>query len=276
MDQAVTQSPAADGPCILVEEDGGVVVLTLNRPASGNAIDVAMAQALQAAADQLHAAGTARCVLLRARGSLFSGGGDIKAFAAVSAQGSAHASDYMAELISTFHRALLRLLAYDAPLVVAVHGAAAGAGMSLVLGADFSYLAARAKLLPAYAGIGMSGDGGMTWLLPRLCGLRKAAEILVMNAPIDAGEAAALGLVTGVLPDEGEAFQEAVLAQARRIAAGPRGAIGAIRQLLRDGMSNDLQAQLALEEDAMTRLAGGPDLPEGIAAMREKRPPVFG
>jgi 2-(1,2-epoxy-1,2-dihydrophenyl)acetyl-CoA isomerase len=147
--------------------------------------------------------------------------------------------------------------------------------MSLVLGADFSYLAPRARLIPAYAGIGMSGDGGITWLLPRLCGLRKATELLMLNKPITPAEAVSLGLATEALPEQDEAFQEAVLARARQIAAGPRQAFSVIQALLRASPTNSFEQQLTLEASGMARLAGGPELPEGLQAMSEKRKPVF-
>lgn len=260
---------------LIVTHDGPVAILTLNRPASGNAIDVPMSQALHEAADQLHAERTARVILLRATGNLFCGGGDIKAFGAALAEGPRHAADYIAELVSTFHRALQHLLAYDAPIVAAVQGPAAGAGLSLALVADFSYLAPKARLVPAYTGIGLCGDGGATWLLPRLCGIRKATEILMLNTPIQPAEAVSLGLVTAALTEEGEAFQDAVMVRARRVAAGPRQTLGILRTLLRESHGSSFADQLDREAAGMIRLAGGPELSEGLRAISEKRPGVF-
>ncbi len=261
---------------LIVDHDGDVAILTLNRPASGNAIDVAMADALYEAADELHAKNSARAILLRANGALFSGGGDLAAFAGALAGGAEQASEYLHTLVTAFNRALLRLLAYQAPIIAAVHGSAAGAGMSLALAADLSYLAPKAKLVPAYTGIGLCGDGGISWMLPRLCGIRKATEILMLNTPVRPTEAVALGLVTAALDQDGEAFQEAVLERAKRVAAGPRQAINAVRVLLQEGLASSFENQLVREAESMARLAGGPELPEGLRALREKRHPVYG
>lgn len=268
-------SDASNAPALLTR-DGDVAIISLNRPEAANAMDLSMTGALEAIAEQLVAEGWARAVLLRANGKLFCGGGDVKAFSTSlddTANGGLPA--FITELAGQLHRAMLKLGELDAPLIVGFNGAAAGAGMSLVLAGDFVYAGPRAKLTAAYSNLGFSADGGMTWLLPRIVGERKAAQILLRSPTIGAAEALDLGIVTEVLDLEGEAFDAEILARAQAIASGPRKAYGAIRRLIRQSAETSFAAQLDAELKAMADLAGTNDLREGVAGLLEKRKPVF-
>jgi 2-(1,2-epoxy-1,2-dihydrophenyl)acetyl-CoA isomerase len=182
---------------------------------------------------------------------------------------------FIARLAGDLHVGLLKLLSLDAPLIVAVNGAAAGAGMSLVLAADLAYAGPRTRLVPAYPTIGFSADGGMSWTLPRIVGEKRAAEIMLLGETFTAAQAAAEHLVTAALDEDGEAFDAAVLDKARAVAAGPRRAFGAIRRLLRASAGASLSDQLANEAAAMADLATGADVAAGIAALAAKTRPVF-
>lgn len=255
---------------------GDVAILSLNRPEAANALDIPLAEALGAAARRLADEGWVRAVVLRGEGKMFCAGGDVAAMRGFVAGGDgAGLASFIDELVGRYHDAVLALLALDAPLLAAVHGVAAGAGMSLALMADLAYGSPRALFVPAYPGIGFSADGGMTHFLPRIVGERKAAELILLNQPIDARRAAELGILTGVIEAEGEAFEAEIMARAQQIAAGPRRAYGKVRQLLRQTSETSLAAQLDAEGAAMVALAPGTDVAEGLTALGEKRKPRF-
>lgn len=261
---------------VLLERRDGVAILTLNRPESANAIDLAMTAALGGAVGQLAQEGWARAVVLRSRGRLFSAGGDVRAFRqSLQAGGPDKLAAFVKDLVDDLHRAQLALLDLGVPVIAAVDGVAAGAGMSLVLAADLAYVSPRARFVPAYPGIGFSADGGLSWFLPRAVGSKRAAEILLLNETLSAEQAAAEGLVTALIADEGEAFDAAVLARAAAVAAGPRRALGDVRRLLRQGVAASLEDQLIQEARSMTALAATLDVAEGLAALAAKRPPAF-
>jgi 2-(1,2-epoxy-1,2-dihydrophenyl)acetyl-CoA isomerase len=266
----------SDASPALLTREGDVAVITLNRPDAANAMDLSMTAALEEIAERLIADGWARAVVLRANGKLFCAGGDLKAFsAALDDTMNGGLPKFITDLAGQLHRAMLKLAELDAPLVVGFNGAAAGAGMSLVLAGDFVFAGPRAKLNPAYSNLGFSADGGMTWLLPRIVGERKAADILMRSPTLSAEEAQRLGIVTEILDLEGEAFDVEVLARARALAAGPRKAYGVIRRLVRQSAQSSFKDQLDAELKGMATLAATDDLREGVAGLLEKRKPAF-
>ena len=242
----------------------GVGHLTLARPDRGNAIDLAMARELAAVTAAWSVDRSVRCVLLTGAGATFCVGGDLKAFAA-----EPDLPTHLLEVTDPFHAAVSRLARMDAPVVAAVQGSAAGGGLSLALAADVVLAAASSRFVVAYTAIGLTPDGSGSWMLPRLVGLRRALELTLTNRPVPAEEAAALGLVTRVVADADlPAEAEAV---ARALAAGPTGALGAAKRLLRDALDRDLEAQLAAEAASLAAAAGSPDGREGIRAFLDKR-----
>jgi 2-(1,2-epoxy-1,2-dihydrophenyl)acetyl-CoA isomerase len=263
-------------PPALLSRHADVAVLTLNRPDGANALNLDMILALAERVEDLHREGWARAVVLRAEGRIFCGGGDVVGFAGFCKRGDAAGlSAHLREVTRQLHQAQTRLTALGVPVIAAVNGAAAGAGMSLVLAADFAYAGPRARLTPAYAAIGFSADGGMSWLLPRLVGQRRAAEIMLTNRTIGAAEAASLGLVNEALADD-ETFEIDVLHKAEALARGSRPAMAATLRLLREAGARSLPDQLEAESRSMAELALGPDVAEGLTALRQKRPPSFG
>lgn len=263
----------APSPVILTRT-GDIAILSLNRPDAGNAIDMAFTEALKAHAATLASEGWARAIILRAEGRLFCGGGDVGAFTDYVAEGrTTEFASFLDALAGGLHEGVEALLALDAPLIAAVQGAAAGAGMSLALAADFAYATPKAKFVPAYPGIGFSADGGMSWFLPRIVGERRAAQIMLSNQLLDADAAMALGIVCEIITDAD--FDAAVLARAQKIAASPRKAMGVIRRLVRASMSTGLHEQLDAEAAGMVALATTADVTEGLLAMRDKRRPNF-
>jgi 2-(1,2-epoxy-1,2-dihydrophenyl)acetyl-CoA isomerase len=251
-----------------VEITDGVARLTLDRPDVGNAIDVPLARALREAAGACAADGAVRCVVLTGAGRLFCAGGDVAAMRAAGDDLPA----LLQELIETLHEAILILAAMPKPLVTLVNGPAAGAGFSLALLGDIVLSARAAHYTPAYGAIGLTADGGLSWLLPRLVGLRRAQEILLTNRRVKAEEAEAIGLVTRLVEDA--ALDAEGQAVATRLADGPVAATGAVRALLQASFERDLAGQLAHELVSMTDAAGA-EAKEGLAAFFGKRPANF-
>lgn len=258
----------ADAP-VLLTVDEGIARLTLNRPEAGNAITPQLAAELRARAQELTGRPEVRAVVLGAAGPMFCVGGDLGWMAE---QGDAIGPALHA-LATDLHGATLALAGLDAPVIAAVSGVAAGAGMSLICGCDLAVAASTAKLTVAYTAAGLSPDGGSTWFLPRIVGVRRAAELTLTNRRLTADEAWNLGIVTSVV--EADALDGEVDALARRLAAGATGAFGAAKRLLAASSTTPLADQLAAEADAIAELAAGANGREGIAAFLEKRPPQF-
>ena len=247
---------------------GGVATLTLARPEAGNAMSLALMDALRDAAAAVAQDRRTRAVLIEGEGRNFCVGGDIRSFGADS-----DAGEFMFRLAGRLHEAVRLLAEQPAPVVVAVQGAAAGAGMSLVAGADVAIAARSATFTLAYAGIGLTADGGASWLLPRTIGLRRTQELAFTGRRLDADEAERYGLVTRVVDDAALAGDARVTAE--RIAEGPTVAFGRVKALLAAQGAATLAAQLDAELDAITAARETDDAREGVAAFLARRPPRF-
>jgi len=259
----------SDNGALLFERDGSVAKLTLNRPAVGNAIDVSMARALMEASIVCDEDDAIRCVLLAGAGRLFCAGGDVSGFAAA---GDAIPS-LLKELTAYLHMAITRFARMGKPLVTAINGPAAGAGFSLAILGDIALAARSAHFTLAYTALGLSPDGGSTWLLPRLVGLRRAQELALTNKRIAADEAAALGLITRAV-DDTELMSEAA-GLANRLAAGATPALGKVRNLLLASFGASLETHMEAEARAIAETGRTPQGREGINAFIAKRKPDF-
>ncbi|WP_338114800.1 enoyl-CoA hydratase/isomerase family protein [Novosphingobium olei] len=248
---------------------GGVGRIVLNRPDMGNAIDMGLAEDLLTAAQACAEDASVRCVVLSGAGRMFCVGGDIGSFAAAGDQ----MGTFLRALADKLHEAVLVLSRMDKPLVVAVHGPAAGAGLSLVALGDIVLASEASHFTAAYTGIGVTPDGGMSWALPRLVGLRTAQDMILTNRRVSAAEAASLGLITRTVAAEAlEAEVEAVVA---KLVAAPTRALGAARKLLVDGQTRGLAEQLEAEAATIAAAADGAEGREGIGAFLAKRKPDF-
>jgi 2-(1,2-epoxy-1,2-dihydrophenyl)acetyl-CoA isomerase len=255
---------------VRLERDGAVAKLTLARPEARNAVSRSLAMDLRQAAEACAGDPEIRAVLLKADGANFCVGGDLVELH----EAGDERPTLISEITADFHRAESVLLGLSAPVVVAVQGAAAGAGMGLALMGDVVLAGKSAHFTAAYTAIGLSADGGSTYVLPRLVGLRRAQELLLTNRRLGADEALEWGLVTSVTADD-ELFTVAE-SLARRLAAGPTRAFGVVKQLLAQTFRSNFEAQTEREGREMASLSGGTDAAEGIAAFRQKREPLFG
>ncbi|MCC7483365.1 MAG: enoyl-CoA hydratase/isomerase family protein [Burkholderiales bacterium] len=254
---------------ILFDVAGGVATITFNRPRVLNALDAAMIRALRAACEAIERDATARAVLVRGAGPGFLAGGDVGCLRA----NIERAPAFVRELAGELHEALLALRRAAKPVVAGVHGAVAGAGLSVMAAADLAIAADDACFTLAYGAIGASPDGGATWTLPRIVGERRALELMLLGDAIDARAALALGLVNRVVAAaELGAECERV---ARRLARGPTRAFAETKRLVHEGAARTLEDQLHAEVNAFARCAATVDFAEGVSAFVEKRSPEF-
>jgi 2-(1,2-epoxy-1,2-dihydrophenyl)acetyl-CoA isomerase len=246
-----------------------VAHLTLARPEHGNALTVEMAKELAEAAARVADAPGVGAVLLSGEGPSFCVGGDVKSF---SRQGD-RLSEYLRPTATALHVAVSRLARLDLPLVAAVQGAAAGAGMSLACGADFVIAADTARFTMAYTKIGLSVDGGSSYFLPRLVGMRRTVELMLTNRTLSAEDACAWGIVTRVVPAADLAKEARMLASS--LASGATRALRAAKRLVREGWNESLETQLEQETREIVEAGRSADAREGIQAFVEKRAPRF-
>lgn len=239
--------------------------MTLSRPDHGNTIDPALARALLEAAKRCDEDDDIRCVVLTGRGKLFCGGGDVSAFSAAGADVSA----FLEDLAETLHAAIMRLMRMRKPLITLVNGPAAGAGMSLAMIGDFALAARSAHFSPAYTALGLSPDGGMSWLLPRVVGLRRAQEIILSNRRVSSDEAERIGIVTRIV--DGEQLLASGAELAAKLAAEPVAALGAVRRLLLESYDSTLETQLEREMRSIAALGNSEESRRRVAAFVARR-----
>ncbi|MCW3834462.1 enoyl-CoA hydratase/isomerase family protein [Sphingomonas canadensis] len=254
---------------VLFDRRGAVGYITLNRPDAGNAIDVALARGLLDAVIAAEADPAVRCVVLRGGGRMFCAGGDVKS---LHAAGDA-IPGLLREILAALHPAIARLATMAKPVVTAIHGPAAGAGVGLAAVGDIALAEPGAHFTMAYSRIGLTPDGGTTWLLPRLIGLRRAQELAIANRRVSASEAADIGLITRVT--ESGMLASEVEAVAEGLARAAIGALGMTKRLLLAGAGASLEAQLDAECDHIARQAESAERREGLAAFADRREPDF-
>lgn len=254
---------------LLFDVSDGLAKITLNRPNAANSLNRALAHDLMMASIECDENPEIRAVLLTGAGKMFCAGGDLKTF-----HGFGDAiGGKLKELTVYLHAATSRFSRMDPPLVVAVNGIAAGAGMSIAISGDLVLAARSAMFTSAYTAAGLSPDGSSTYFLPRLVGLRRAQELMLTNRRLSAEEAADWGLVNKVVDDE--ALTDEAEALARSLAEGATGAYGAVKKMLVESFTNPLETQMEIEARMIAERSASPDGREGIDAFVHKRKPDF-
>lgn len=256
-----------DSSLLFTCEDG-LARLTLNRPNVANTLDRDMAEALFKAAIECDENKSIRAVLLTGNGKLFCGGGDINGFAAAGDSVSRMAK----ELTTILNAMVSRFLRMNKPMVVAVNGPAAGAGLSLTMLGDIVVADPQAHFSVAYTAVGLTPDLGASWLLPRLVGLRRAQELALTNRRVMAPEAAQMGLITQVAEHDVLAEAQAI---AQALAQGATSALGQTKALLARSFATGLEEQMELEARSIAQALAGAEGQAGISAFLNKVKPNF-
>jgi 2-(1,2-epoxy-1,2-dihydrophenyl)acetyl-CoA isomerase len=256
---------------IRTERRGSVLAIVIDRPDRLNALDLPSLRELRTTLVDAATDPSIRAVLLTGAGRAFCAGGDVAAMDEHRRRG---------ELTRLFHDltgeqevSVREILTMRKPVVASLPGVAAGGGLSLALAADWRIAAEGAVLVPAFPSLGAVPDGGLTYFLPHFLGIGGAQELLFTNARVPAARARELGLVHEVVPFDELAVR--AWARAGELAAGPTFAYGWMKRLMVSAFSASLETQLGLERRGMVEASERDELPEGIRAFREKRPPKF-
>lgn len=254
---------------LLFDVRDGVGHVVLNRPDAANSLDMRMARELHQVSIRCDVDPEIRAVLMTGTGAMFCAGGDLKSFAGQGAALPAH----LKEVTAYLHAAISRFSWMDAPVIAAVNGTAAGAGMSLVCAADLAVAARSAVFTMAYTKAGLVPDGSATFYLGRVVGLHRAMELALTNRLLTADEACAWGIVNRVA-DDAEMMAEAGRLAAD-LAAGPTAAFGRTKRLILQGTTESLESQMERETRGIAAAAASADGREGVQAFLEKRAPRF-
>ena len=254
---------------IEVELDGGLQIVRLNRPDAYNALNEGLGQDLLDAVIQADVNPQVRALMVTGNGKAFCAGGDVKRMV----ESGDGVSAVVHHLTVYLHALVSRMVRMQKPVIMAVNGPAAGAGLSLAMAGDIVLATESAKFTSAYTQIGASPDGSSTFFLARILGIRRALELVYTNRVLSAQEAEAWGMLTRVLPDKD--FLAAATAFAQELAAGPTLAYGKSKDLLYHSQNNDLEAQMERETQCIVASTKTEDFRNGTKAFVAKQKPTY-
>lgn len=258
---------AGMSPTLLINDLGGVRILSLNRPEKYNSFNREMALALQAALDDCAGNEAVRCVVLTGAGKGFCAGQDLAEATNVDTL------DFRKMVDEYYNATILRMRNLAKPIIAAVNGVAAGAGANIALAADIVLAARSATFIQAFSKISLIPDSGGTYFLPRLVGMQRALALTLTGDKITAEEAMQMGMVYRVYEDED--FPHAWQTVAESLAQGATKAFGLTKRLMNQSLGNNLEEQLAAERELQAEAGATQDFREGVAAFLEKRKAVF-
>lgn len=257
---------------ILLETDGDVAVMTLNDPSVLNAFGQKLREDMTDALDRVEA-GSSRCLVITGAGRAFCSGANLNDPDRQPRDRAAEArGEVKSDLESWYNPTFMRIRALPVPVVTAINGIAAGAGMSLALTGDIKIASRSASFLQAFARIGLVPDCGSSWILPRLIGVARAMELSLLAERLPAETALAWGMINR-LEDDADLMPKA-MQMAKALAAGPK-SLGLIRKMYWEGLENGYSEQLALEAKLQSQAGLTADFEEGVTAFREKRAAHF-
>jgi 2-(1,2-epoxy-1,2-dihydrophenyl)acetyl-CoA isomerase len=256
---------------LLIDRDGPVTLLTMNRPRARNALDKALLLALGAGLQAAAEDPGARAVVLTGAGGAFCAGADLKA--ALSGAGGDNPFEQLDGTLDAYHAIIRAIIGAPKPVVAAVDGGAVGFGCDLALACDLRVLSTEAYLQEKFVKIGLMPDGGGTFWLPRLVGLGRAMEMMLLGEPVPAEEARAVGLANRVVP--APRLRDEAMKLAHQLAKGPPLAYAEIKKAVRAGLGGTIDATLPLEKQGQLRCLTSNDCMEGVAAWMQKREPSF-
>jgi len=258
---------------IQLDINGATATIILNRPLSLNAFDSTMSSGLRDITEKLETDETIRVVVLRGAGEHFMAGGDVKWFQTVLNNPDKERRHILERPLAEVHASIIRLRRMAKPVVASVQGAVAGFGLSLMSACDFAIAADNSYFTLAYCHIGATPDGGATYALPRLVGIKQAMEIALLGDRFDACRALELGLINRVVPKVELATETQKLVA--RLAQGPTAAYGRTKRLINDSLNHSLAEQLLAEQECFVASSATADFAEGVNAFVAKRKPKF-
>jgi 2-(1,2-epoxy-1,2-dihydrophenyl)acetyl-CoA isomerase len=257
---------------ILTRSKAPVGSITLNRPDALNAFNLDLARQFSRAIDEFNRNGAIRVIVIRGAGRVFSAGGDVKEMRGYVKEGRDRAAYFRAPL-AAFSEIVVALRNSPKPVLASVHGAVAGVAFNLMLACDLVIAEETTRFSQAFIKLGLSPDGGGTWLLPRLLGHARSCELTMLPTEMDARRAQDWGLVNWVVPhDKLEARLTEIVT---RLADSPAEAIRRTKSLLNSTYDHDLSEHIEMERLAQVENAAHHDFEEGLAAFVEKRAPQF-
>ncbi len=255
---------------LLVQQDGAVLTITMNRPEVLNAVNEAMLNGLGEILEEAAQDASVRCVVLTGAGRAFGAGADLRGFAA------RNASDEPVKVstgLQKYHRIVRAIRSMPKPVIAAVRGVAAGASCNLALACDMRIASDDARFIEAFARIGLVPDAGGGFFLPHLVGYGKALELAMLADEVSGPEAERLGLANKCVPLAD--FEETVRTFAQRLAHGPTRTYGLIKELMNTAISSDLETTLRVEGELQDQAFTTSDHREGVMAFIMKRPAEF-
>lgn len=254
---------------IKVDIKDGIGTIALNRTEAMNTYNEAMAVDLLRAFETLNKDDSVRVILLRGEGKVFCAGGDIQVFA----EKMSEMSNFVPDMMEVLNETITTMLSAKKPILASIHGSAAGVGLSFMMACDLAIASESTKFTMAYANIGLTADGGASYLLPRIVGQRRAAQMLMMPDVFTAQHAHDIGLLNWVCPDDQLIEQtEKVL---NKLSHGPTLVYKRIKRLLNTTWDKPIDDQLLAEMHAFTECCGSNDFAEGVSAFLEKKYPKF-
>src|SRR6266705_2230266 len=255
---------------LLVEQDGAVLTIIMNRPEKLNAFNDVMLQEMIEVTEAAARDDAIRCVVITGAGRAFGSGQDLTSFAPRSNTGN---PPRVSEHLTKYHRLVLALRGMPKPVIAAVQGVAAGISCNIALACDLRIAADNARFLEAFARIGLVPDGGGGFFLPRLVGMGKALEMSMLAEEVSGPEAERIGLVNKCVPVA--EFEDTTKAFAQKLANGPTRSYGLIKELMNKSLESDLATSLRLEGELQDQAFRTEDHREGVAAFLQKRRPNY-
>lgn len=252
---------------IISRIEDGVGIIQLNRPKVFHSFNQEMAFDCQKAFQEFSNNPEVRCIYLTGEGKAFCAGQDL-------AEATDPNGPELRSIVREHYNPIIKLMrTIEKPVVSGVNGVAAGAGANIALAADIVIAKESASFIQAFSKIGLIPDSGGTFILPRLIGFQKASALMMLADNIDAKEAERLGMIYAYYPDD--EFDEAAMKLCKKVAKMPTKGLGLTKRALNLSLTNDLDAQLNVEEDIQAIAGVTYDCKEGIQAFLEKRKPIF-
>ena len=271
--QTTSQQAPPELKTMILEIDGDIGVLTLNRPDSLNAMSPDLIQELQTVAPWLADRSSLRALIITGAGRAFSAGGDVTTFMEGIQRGEVDLPQAVRHMADVLHQAIVDLRRIPFPVIGAINGVAAGAGFSLALMCDTRIASEDASFVCAYGRIGASPDGGMTYYLPRMLGPARALELLLNDPMLSAEQARELGIVAEVVPPD--RLAERAREKAEKLAAKAPHYVRMCKSLVAQSLDNSLADHLQLERHGIADSMATEDLAEGVTSFFERREPEF-